>query len=62
MNLQFVLNAMKMVGAELPAFKSLFEHALGTFSTHDQAKLKSAYEAEMSRSDDAHKAAQDALK
>ena len=62
LDLSMILNAVKLAGSELPAFKSLFEHAVSTFGTHDQATLKAAYASEIARSDDAHNAVQDALK
>lgn len=50
-SLSGVLNAIKQVGAETPAFVSLFNHVLPLFSSNDQAHLKSALEEARAGSD-----------
>ena len=55
MNLANVLRAMLEVGANLPAFKSLFDQAVGTFSEADQASLQAAYRDVMAENDAGHR-------
>lgn len=51
MDVSTILNAIKQVGSATPAFVSLFNHVLPSFSSNDQAKLKSALEEARAGSD-----------
>lgn len=57
--IEIILNAIKLAGAELPAFKTLFDGIVGTLHEKDQDKLKAAYAEAMKKSDDIHKQIQD---
>lgn len=58
MNLSAILNAITLVGSNLPAFKALFDQVVDAFDEKDQAVLKTAYAEMQAKSDAAHKAAQ----
>ena len=49
-----ILEAIKLVGANTPAFIALFNEVKKTFSETDQAKLQAAYLDAMAASDKAH--------
>lgn len=62
MNIEAVLRAVQLAGAAAPAFKALFEEVLPLFSSADQDRLKSAYQAAQERSDAAHEDVQQAAR
>lgn len=59
MNVQDILRTLAMVGADLPAYKALFDAAMKLFEPQTQASLKAAYAEAMARSDEAHRKAQE---
>lgn len=58
MDVQKILAATLYVGAELPAFKALFDQVLTVFDENDQVVLKDAYAKAIADSNDAHRDAQ----
>ena len=59
MDIEKVLKTALMIGADLPAYKALFDSVLDLFSETDQDKLKVAYVDAMAASDAAHAKAQE---
>ena len=53
MNLDAIMNAVKLAGSATPAFKSLFDQILPLFGDAEQGQLKDAYAAARKASDDA---------
>lgn len=58
MDLEKIIETVKMVGAATPAFIELFAQVKTLVSETDQAKLQTAYDKAMANSDAAHQAAQ----
>jgi hypothetical protein len=58
MDLQKIISATLLAGANLPAFKALFDTVVDTFGEQDQVKLKDAYAKAIAGSDAAHRDAQ----
>lgn len=52
--LPIILEAIKLAGANGPAFKKLFDAAVSTLSPTDQETALTAYEDAMRGADDAH--------
>jgi len=59
MDLQKILNTIALLGSNLPAFKALFDQVVNAFDGDDQDVLKATYADMMSKSDAAHRAAQE---
>lgn len=51
MNFETILQAVNLLGSNLPAFKLIFDEAKKLFSEDDQEVLQQAYEDAMARSD-----------
>lgn len=58
MDIRKIIETLLLIGADLPAYKALFDQVLDLFAEDDQAKLKDAYAQARARSDAAHAAAQ----
>lgn len=58
MNYDAIMQTMLLVGADLPAYKALFDQIISTMHSDDQASLKLAYEDALKAADRAHAAAQ----
>jgi hypothetical protein len=58
MDLTKILGTVLQIGADLPAYKALFDQVVATFSDDDQAVLKARYAEMKAKSDAAHAAAQ----
>ena len=61
-NLQTVLNAIKLAGSATPAFEALLDAVTDAVAPADQASLKRAYAEERGISDAAHAALQSELR
>lgn len=54
MPIEAILEAIKLVGSETPAFIALFNEVKPLFGSEDQATLQTAYDAAMAQSDRQH--------
>ena len=53
-----ILQTIALAGADLPAYKALFDMIISTMASGDQDMLKRSYEDAMAEADLAHRAAQ----
>jgi hypothetical protein len=58
MNLDKLIQTVLMIGADLPAYKALFDQVVATFSETDQDAAKTAYADALAQAKAAHEAAQ----
>lgn len=58
MDIAKIIQTMLLIGAELPAYKALFDQVVSAFSGEDQATLKQGYADALAAADAAHAAAQ----
>lgn len=59
MNFEKIIQTLVMIGADLPAYRALFEQVVALFDESDQDKLKEQYARAIEAADAAHRAAQD---
>lgn len=58
MNFEAIVKTLLMIGADLPAYRALFEQVVKLFEESDQERLKEQYAETMRIADAAHKEAQ----
>ena len=58
MNYDAIIQTMLLAGADLPAYKALFDQIVSTMKSDDQEYLKTSYADAMAAADRAHAAAQ----
>ena len=51
MDLNKILSTLTLIGANLPAYKALYDQVIAAFSEKDQAKLQEAYRLAMEEND-----------